>query len=71
MGASSCSKDFEFLHADSLGYYEQFSRLCRHQIPNRNRAKNPGPDSTIESLMNFKWDSSFLEKSDKFSKIPS
>jgi hypothetical protein len=41
------------------------------KIPDINRAKNPGPDSTFESLMNLKRDSNILEKSDKFSKIPS
>jgi hypothetical protein len=52
-----------------LGYYEQCSQLCRHLVPNINRAKNPGPDLTFESLMNFKRDLNLLEKSDKFSKI--
>jgi hypothetical protein len=54
-----------------FGYYEIFSQLFRHPIPNINRAKNPEPDSTFESLMNFKRDSKLLEKSDKFSKISS
>jgi hypothetical protein len=54
-----------------LGYYEQFSELCRHPILNGIRVKNPGTDSTFESLMNFKRDLNLLEKSDKFSKIPS
>jgi hypothetical protein len=49
----SC-KNSQFLHVASLGYCEQFSQLCRHPIPNRNRAKNPETDSTFESLMNFK-----------------
>jgi hypothetical protein len=44
----------QFLHVASLGYYEHFYQLCRHPIPNRNRAKNPETDSTFESLMNFK-----------------
>jgi hypothetical protein len=54
-----------------LGYYEQFSELCRHPILNGIRVKNPGTDSSFESLMNFKRDLNLLEKSDKFSKIPS
>jgi hypothetical protein len=33
------------------------------------RAKNPGPDSIFEYLMNFKRDLNLLEKSGKFSKI--
>jgi hypothetical protein len=45
--------------------------LCRHPIPNRNRAKNPGIDSTFEFLMNFKRDLILPEKSDKFPKNPS
>jgi hypothetical protein len=45
--------------------------LCRLQIPNRNKVKNPVTDSVFESLMNFKRDSNLREKSDKFSKIPS
>jgi hypothetical protein len=71
MGALSYSKNSPFLHAASLGYCEQFSQLCRHTIPNINRDKNPGPDSTFESLMNFKRDSNLLKKSNKFFKIPS
>jgi hypothetical protein len=69
MGALSFSKNSQFLHVASLGYFEQFSKLCRHQIPNINRAKNPGTDSTFESLMNFKRDLILPEKSDKFPKI--
>jgi hypothetical protein len=69
MGVLSCSKNSQILHVACLGYYEQFSQLCRHPIPNINRAKNPGPDLTFESLMNFKRDLNILEKSDKFSKI--
>jgi hypothetical protein len=52
-----------------LGYYEQFSQLCRYPIPNINRAKNPGSDSTFESLMNFKRDLNLPKKSGKFPKI--
>jgi hypothetical protein len=52
-----------------LGYYEQFSQLFRHPIPNKNRAKNHGSDSTFESLMNFKRDLNLPKKSGKFSKI--
>jgi hypothetical protein len=57
------------LHAARLGYYEQFSKLCRHPIPHINGAKNPGSDLTFESLMNFKRDLDLSEKSGKFSKI--
>jgi hypothetical protein len=50
----------------------RFSQLCRLQIPNRNEVKkNPRTYSIFESLMNFKRDSNLLEKSNKFSKIPS
>jgi hypothetical protein len=35
------------------------------------RVKNPGTDSIFESLMNFKRDLDLLEKTNKFSKIPS
>jgi hypothetical protein len=66
MDALSYSKNFQFLYVASLGYYEQFPQLCRHPIPNQNRAKNPGSDSTFESLMNFKRDLNLLEKSAKF-----
>jgi hypothetical protein len=59
----------QFFHAACLGYYELFSQLCRHPIPNTNRAKNPGLDLTFESLMNFKIDLNLPEKSGKFSKI--
>jgi hypothetical protein len=69
MDALSCSKNFQFLHVSILGYYEQFSQLCQHTIPNINRAKNPGPDSTFESLMDFKRDLNLPEKFGKFSKI--
>jgi hypothetical protein len=55
----------------NLGYYEQYSQMCRHPIPNRIRAKNPGTDSTFESLMNFKRDLTLLEIFDKFPKKPS
>jgi hypothetical protein len=69
MGALSCSKSSQFLHAARLGYYEQFSQLCRHLIPNINRSKNPGSDSTFESLMNFIRGLNLPEKSGKFRKI--
>jgi hypothetical protein len=69
MGALSCSKNSQFLNAARLGYYEQFSQLCRHPIPNINRAKNPGLDSTFESLMNFKRGLNLIEKYSKFPKI--
>jgi hypothetical protein len=45
--------------------------LCQLQIPNKNKVKNPETDSIFEYLMNFKRDSTLLEKSDKFFKIPS
>jgi hypothetical protein len=44
---------------------------CRHPILNTIRVKNLGKNLTFESLMNFKRDLNLLEKSDKFSKIPS
>jgi hypothetical protein len=69
MGSLSYSKNFQFFLVGSIGYYEQYSQLCHHQIPNRNRVKNPGPDSTFESLKNFKRDLNLPEKSGKFSKI--
>jgi hypothetical protein len=53
----------------SLEYYEQLYDLCRLQIPNRNRLKNPGTNSIFEYLINFKRDSNLLEKFEKFSKI--
>jgi hypothetical protein len=52
-----------------LGYYEQFSRLCQHPVPNINRAKIPGLDSTFESLINFKRGLNLPKKSGKFTKI--
>jgi hypothetical protein len=69
MGILSCYKNSQFLHADHLGYYEQFPQLCQHPIPNINRAKNRRSDSKFESLMNFKRDLNLLEKSGKFPKI--
>jgi hypothetical protein len=66
-----CFKNSQYLYVANLGNYEQFSQFCRHQIPSRNRVNNPGTDSIFESLMNFKRDLNLLEKSDKFSKIPS
>jgi hypothetical protein len=69
MGALSYLKNSQFLHDARLGKYEQFFQLCRHPIPNINRAKNPGSDSTFESLMNFKRGLNLLEKSGKFPKI--
>jgi hypothetical protein len=45
--------------------------LKKFPILNEIRVKNPRTDSTVESLMNFKRDLNLLEKSDKFSKIPS
>jgi hypothetical protein len=71
MDALYCSKNSQFLHVARLRYFEQLSKLCRLQIPNRNKVQNPGTDSIFESFMNFKRDSNLLEKSDKFSKIPS
>jgi hypothetical protein len=60
--ALPCSKNFQFLHVARLGNYDQFSKLCIHPILNRIRVKNPGTDSTFESLMNFKRDLNLLEK---------
>jgi hypothetical protein len=57
------------LHAAFLGYYEQFSQLCRHPIPNIIRAKNSGPDLTFEILMNLKRELNIPKKYGKFSKI--
>jgi hypothetical protein len=62
MDTLTCFKNSQFLHVASLGYDEQFPQLCPHPIPNRNRVKNPGSDSTFESLMNFKRDLNILEK---------
>jgi hypothetical protein len=69
MGALSCFKNSQYLHAAILKYDEQFSQLCRHPVLNINRAKNPGPNLTFDSLMNFKRDLNLSEKSGKFSKI--
>jgi hypothetical protein len=44
---------FQISHAARLGHYEQFSQLCRHQILNGIRVKNPRTDPPFESLMNF------------------
>jgi hypothetical protein len=52
-------------------YSEQLSQLSRLHIPNRNIVTNPRTYSIFEHLMNFQRDSNLLEKSDKFSKIPS
>jgi hypothetical protein len=71
MDALPCSKNFQFLHASRMGYCEEFPKLWRHPILNIIRVKNPGTDSIFEFLMNFKRDLNLLEKSDKFSKIPS
>jgi hypothetical protein len=71
MDALSYSKNYQFVHEDRLEYSKQLSKLCRLQIPNRNKVQNPGIDTIFESLMNFKRDSNLLEKVDKFSKIPS
>jgi hypothetical protein len=68
MGALTCLKNSQFLHVASLGYDEQFSQLCRYQIPNTKIFKNPETYSIFESLMNFKRDLNLLKKSDKFSK---
>jgi hypothetical protein len=69
IGALYCSKNSQFLYAACLGYSEQFPQLCRHPIPNINRAKNPGLDSTFEYLMNCKRGLNVPEKSGKFLKI--
>jgi hypothetical protein len=65
------SKNFQFLHVANLGYDEQFPQLCQHPIPNQNIAKNPGSDSTFESLMNFERDLNLLENLLNSQKIPS
>jgi hypothetical protein len=62
MDALTCSKKSQCLYVANLGYREQFSQLWQHQIPNRKGVKNPGTDSTFESLMNFKRDLNILEK---------
>jgi hypothetical protein len=64
-------KNSQFLHAASRQYWEQLSQLCRLQIPNIKKVKNPVIDLVFEYLMNFKRDSTLWEKSDKLSKIPS
>jgi hypothetical protein len=69
MSTLSCFKNSQFLHAAHLGYYVQFFQLFQHPIPNINRAKNPGSDSTFESLMNFKRGLNLMEKIGKFPKI--
>jgi hypothetical protein len=69
-GIPTLFQKFPFFHVARLGNYEQFSQLCQHLILNRIRVKNPGTDSTFESLMNFKMYLNLLKKSDKFSKIP-
>jgi hypothetical protein len=48
------SKTFQILHAARLGYYKQFSQLCRHPNLDIIRVKNPGTDSPCESLMKLK-----------------
>jgi hypothetical protein len=52
---------FPILHAESRKYWEQLAQLCRLQIPNRNKVRNPVIDSVFESLMNFKRDSNLQE----------
>jgi hypothetical protein len=71
MDTLPCNKNSQFLYVARMGYFEQFSQLCRHPIVNIIRVKNLGTDSTFESLVNFKSNLNLLEKSDKFSKIPS
>jgi hypothetical protein len=71
MDILSCFKNSQFLHAASRQCSKELAKLCRLQIPNRNKVKNPVTDSVFESLTNFKRDSNIREKSDKFSKIPS
>jgi hypothetical protein len=68
MGALAYSKNSQYLHVGSLGYYEHFSQLCQHPISNRNRVKSHGIDTTFESLLNFKR-SKPSRKSGKFPKI--
>jgi hypothetical protein len=67
--ALPCFKNSQNLHAARLGYYEQLSQVCRHPILERIRVKNPGTDSTFESLLNFKRGLNLPEKSGKFPKI--
>jgi hypothetical protein len=50
MDALTCSKNSQFLPMASLGYHEQFSQNCQHQIPNRKRDKNPGTDSIFDEF---------------------
>jgi hypothetical protein len=71
MDALLYSNNFQLLHVARLGYCEQFSQLCRHRVLTRIRVKNPGTDSTFESLMNFKRNLNLVQKSNKFSTIPS
>jgi hypothetical protein len=49
-----------------MGYSKQFLNCGDFNI---SRTKNPGPDSTFESLKNLKRDLNLPEKSGKFSKI--
>jgi hypothetical protein len=67
----SCSKNSQFLRVMRLGHPKQFSESCRHQIPNTKRVKNSRTDSIFEFLMNFRRLLNLLEKSEKFSRIPS
>jgi hypothetical protein len=71
MDVLPCSKNSQFLHVARLLYYEQFSQLLGHEIPNINRVKNPRTDATFQFFMNFKMVLNLLEKSNKLSKIPS
>jgi hypothetical protein len=66
MGALSCCKNLQFFHVANMGYSKQFLNYGDFNI---SRAKNPGPDSTFESLKNLKRDLNLPEKSGKFSKI--
>jgi hypothetical protein len=71
MDALPYFKNSQFLHVAILGIMNNFLNCADIQFSIELELKNPGIDSTFESLMNFKRDLNLLEKSDKFSKIPS
>jgi hypothetical protein len=58
-----------FSNLSKTGSSFKIQNGCRHPIPNTNRAKNPGSDSTFESLMNFKRGLNLSKKFGKFHKI--
>jgi hypothetical protein len=61
MDALSWPKNSQLLHEARLKYSEQHYKLCRLQIPNRNKVKNPRTNSIFESLINFKGVQTFWE----------